>query len=324
MLETEGLPVTQEFNDAHLEVSPDEAAEDMFGGRADYDRMRDALAFIADHWSDQPDLEQVAAAAGLSPYHFQRLFSRWVGISPKKFLGFMTLARAKHALAENAPVLETALDVGLSGPGRLHDLFVTYEAMSPGEFKRQASDVEIRWCWSVGPFGETLAMVTPRGLCGLAFLDSRGRTACFEDMAARWPGARLMEDASAVSPYLNRIFAPARGEGVDGVGEGPLRIFLKGTPFQVQVWKALMGIPAGDLTTYGALAERLGMPKRAARAVGGAVALNPISWLIPCHRVIRESGMLGGYRWGLPRKVGMLNVEAVGGGLTVRPEGALG
>ncbi len=314
-----GANFTMSVNERETDMQdPKDADFERNDEGVDYERMRVALEFIAAHWAEQPDLGSVASAVGLSPYHFQRVFSRWVGLSPKKFLGMMTLEKAKDALVDRQPILETALDVGLSGPSRLHDLFVTFEAMSPGEFKKQASDLEIRWAWIVGPFGETLVMVTPRGLCGLAFLDARGREACFQDLAGRWPGATLIEDAAAVSPYLERIFC-ARRDG--GNASDPLRLFLKGTPFQVKVWEALMQIPAGDLTTYGMLAERLGMQKRAARAVGGAVANNPISWLIPCHRVIRESGMLGGYRWGLPRKVGMLNVEASGGGLSVQALG---
>lgn len=284
---------------------------------AHYALVGDALAHIAEHWGERPSLGDLAARAGMSEHHFQRVFSRWVGLSPKKFLGLVTLERAKEALEDRDSVLDAAFEAGLSGPGRLHDLFVTYEAMSPGEYKAEAEGLTIRWGWNEGPFGETLLMQTERGLCGVAFRDSRGIAACFDDMARRWPKARLVEDAAAVRPLMNDLFAP------DGGGErAPLRLLLKGTRFQVKVWEALMRLPPGGLTTYGRLAERLDMAPGAARAVGTAVGANPISWLIPCHRVIRQSGMLGGYRWGLPRKVAMIGCEAAGRGLAVHPSRA--
>jgi AraC family transcriptional regulator of adaptative response/methylated-DNA-[protein]-cysteine methyltransferase len=243
-------------------------------------------------------------------------------LSPKKFLSLVTLERAKDALEADGSVLDAALDSGLSGPGRLHDLFVTYEAMTPGEYKQLADGLAVRWGWHEGPFGETLLLETDRGLCGLAFLDERGREACFEDMAARWPKARLTHDPAAVAATMGRIFGdgPLGAAQMDGRPE--LRLLLKGTRFQMKVWEALMRLPAGGLTTYGDIALRLGMKPGAARAVGTAVGANPVSWLIPCHRVIRNSGMLGGYRWGLPRKVAMLGCEAAGKGLALHPREA--
>ncbi|MEQ8604595.1 MAG: methylated-DNA--[protein]-cysteine S-methyltransferase [Marivibrio sp.] len=281
---------------------------------AHYALIGDALSFIAETWGErQPSLGELAARAGLSEHHFSRVFHRWVGLSPKKFMGLVTLERAKAALDARDSVLDAAFEAGLSGPGRLHDLFVAYEAMTPGDYKRLADGLTIRWGWAETQFGETLLMETARGVCGVAFLDSRGREACFEDMVARWPKARLVEDAAAVRPTLDRIFS-ADGDGAR------VRLLLKGTPFQVKVWEALMRLPPAGLTTYGRLAETLGMKPGAARAVGTAVGANPVSWLIPCHRVIRQSGMLGGYRWGLPRKVAMLGAEAAGRGLAVHPQ----
>jgi AraC family transcriptional regulator of adaptative response/methylated-DNA-[protein]-cysteine methyltransferase len=258
----------------------------------------------------------------MSEAHFQRTFTRWVGLSPKKFLSLVTLDRARHALAAQDSVLDTALDSGLSGPSRLHDLFVTYEAMTPGDYKRFADGLAIRWGWQDGPFGDTLVMETDRGLCGLAFLDSRGRHACFDDMAARWPKARFVHDPAAIAPTMDKIFGASPSGSEAGAPHPELRLLLKGTCFQVKVWEALMHLPPAGLTTYGRLAQDLGLKPGAARAVGTAVGSNPLSWLIPCHRVIRKSGMLGGYRWGLPRKVGMLGQEAAGQGLSLHPHHA--
>ncbi len=284
----------------------------------DYDRIGRALGHIAETWGEsRPSLAELASECGMSEFHFQRVFQRWVGLSPKKFLSVVSLDHAKRSLIDDSDLLNASFDAGLSGPGRLHDLFVTYEAMTPGEYKRQAAGLTIRWGWHEGPFGETLLFVTDRGLCGLAFLDSRGRADCFQDLADRWPGAKLVEGVPATRGMMDRIFAdPATTKGRDGI-----RLLLKGTEFQVKVWEGLMRIPAGDYQTYGALAEAIGMPARAARAVGTAVGANPISWLIPCHRVIRGSGMLGGYRWGLPRKIAMMGFEKSGQGLRLNLAG---
>ena len=273
-----------------------------------YDQVGQALEFIASNWEEQPGLGDVADQVGMSEHHFQRLFSRWVGLSPKKFLSVLTLDQARRRLDNSVSVLDAAYDSGLSGPGRLHDLFVSYEAMTPGEYKAQGAGMVIRHGWHDSPFGRTLLMVTDRGLCGLAFLDERGEDGCFQDMADRWPQARFVEDLAETGALMQVIF---RQPGEEPMGSGqPLRLFIKGTEFQVKVWEALMELPQASLTTYGDIAKRLNMPTGAARAVGTAVGMNPISWLIPCHRVIRNSGALGGYRWGLPRKLAMMGWEA--------------
>lgn len=276
----------------------------------DYRRVAEALAFIVDRFEDQPSLDEIAAHVGLSPFHFQRLFTRWAGLSPKKFLQALSLEEAKRRLEEHGSVLDAAFDAGLSGPGRLHDLFVAHEALTPGEYKALGQGLVIRYGFHEGPFGETLLMEADRGLCGLAFVDARGKDGCFDDMASRFTAATLVEDPSSTEGTMARIFARP-GESKPS-SQAPLRLLLKGTEFQIKVWRALMAIPPGTLTTYGTVAEALGMKGAAARAVGTAVGANPISWLIPCHRVIRNSGMLGGYRWGLPRKLAMMGWERNG------------
>lgn len=285
-----------------------EAIAEPPAAQGDYARMEGALARIAADWEDQPSLEALAAAAGLSPHHFQRLFTRWVGLSPKQFLKKLTVEEAKRALADGQSVLDAAFSAGLSGPGRLHDLFVTCQAMTPGEFKALGRGLEIRHGWAETPFGQALFLMSERGLCGLAFLDARGPEGVFADMAGRFPEARLVEDPALAEGLSERVFQ-RRGAGARP-GTPPLKLLLKGTRFQIQVWDALMRLPPGSMITYGGLAGRLGLKPGAARAVGGAVGANPMSWLIPCHRVIRGTGALGGYRWGLPRKVAMLGWEA--------------
>jgi len=282
-----------------------------------YNKIGAALNYIAENWDAQPDLTQIAKVSGLSDHHFQRVFSDWVGLSPKKFLSILTLEQAKRRLNSNQSVMDASYDTGLSGPSRLHDLFINCEAMSPGEYKMEASGLTIKYGWHIGPFGETLLMITDRGLCGLAFLDARGRQACFDDMAVRWPKAIIIEDLGATAHYMEQIF----GECHKGISEAkPLRFLLKGTDFQVKVWEALMTLPMGGLTTYGDIAKGLNMKPGAARAIGTAVGMNPISWLIPCHRVIRNSGALGGYRWGLPRKVAMMGYEAALTGVDINDD----
>ncbi|RED49803.1 methylated-DNA--[protein]-cysteine S-methyltransferase [Aestuariispira insulae] len=273
-----------------------------------YTLIERALNYLSDHWEDQPELSDLADHVGMSEYHLQRLFTKWAGISPKKFLSQLTLDQARRRLEANESILDAALGSGLSGPGRLHDLFVTYEAMTPGEYKRQGDGLVIRYGWHEGPFGATLLMVTDRGLCGLAFEDERGRDGCFAEMAERWPGAFLREDMVETKRYMNRIFHPETLK--DDPQEGALRLVLKGTEYQVKVWEALMTLPQGSMTTYGNLAKMVSGGTGGARAIGSAVGANPIAWLIPCHRVIRSSGALGGYRWGLPRKLAMLGMEA--------------
>ena len=270
----------------------------------DYERIEHALRYLEDNFRDQPDLENLAAEIGLSPYHFHRLFSRWVGTTPKRFLQFVTVEYAKERLHETESVLEAAWDTGLSGGGRLHDLMVTVEAVTPGEYKRHGADLTIRYGTHPSPFGECLLGATERGLCSLEFLSGRTDDEVREELARRWPGAELLRSSKQTKPYLERLFPRPGAEP-----SGPFTLHIKGTNFQLQVWQALLRIPAGALTTYGAIARHIDKPG-ASRAVGQAVGFNPISYLIPCHRVISSTTGLGGYRWGLPRKRAILAWEA--------------
>jgi AraC family transcriptional regulator of adaptative response/methylated-DNA-[protein]-cysteine methyltransferase len=264
-----------------------------------HDLVAAALALIEEKAPAQPSLDDVAARIGMSPTHFQKLFSRWVGVSPKRYLQYLTLDHAKTLLKERFTVLDATLETGLSSPGRLHDLFVRWEAMSPGEYARDGAGLTIRWGWFPSPFGEALAMGTDRGLCGLAFAHEVGRGPAMADMRSRWPAANFIEDAAALAPWVKAAF----GEG------GEARLQLLGAPFQIKVWEALLQIPSGHVTTYSEIAKVIGNPG-AVRAVGTAVGRNPISWLIPCHRALRKSGGLGGYHWGLPVKRAMLAWES--------------
>ena len=275
-------------------------AADLSSQCRDYRRIAHTLEWLSDHFEEQPTLADIAARSGASPYHFQRLFSRWVGLSPKKYVQYLTLERAKASLEASQSVLAAAFASGLSGPGRLHDLFVKVEAVTPGEYKRGGAGLEIRYGVHDSPFGPCLLMQTGRGICGLAFLDGDDHRPALADMATRWPRARLVEDARAGAGLAARVFAPGAG--------GALTLDLHGTPFQIQVWEALLRIPPGAVTSYQALAEHMGRP-RASRAVGAAAGANPVAYLIPCHRVLRKSGALGGYRWGPGRKLGMLSRE---------------
>lgn len=267
----------------------------------DYQRMADTLAWISAHFEEQPSLTEIAARAGQSPYHFQRRFSRWVGLSPKKYVQFLTLARAKACLDASHSVLGAAFAAGLSSPGRLHDLFVNIEAVTPGEHKRGGAGLVIRHGVHDSPFGPCLLMHTERGICGLAFLDEGDDGRTLAGMASRWPNAHLVSDPAPGAELAARAFAAG------GVGDS-LTLLLHGTPFQIQVWQALLRIPSGAVTNYQALAGYIGRPG-AARAVGTAGGANPIAYLVPCHRVIRKSGALGGYHWGLGRKLAMLTEE---------------
>ena len=271
----------------------------------DYDVVRRAIEFMTGNWRDQPGLDEIAAHVGMEPARLQRLFRRWCGLSPKGFVQALTLDHARGLLRESATVLDAAYEVGLSGPGRLHDLFVVHEAMSPGEFRARGEGLEIAWGFHPSPFGEALVMATPRGLAGLAFADSPDdRPAALADMTGRWPRAAYREDLAATEPFARRIFDPVRWSA-----DQPLRVVLIGTDFEVRVWETLLRIPLGRATTYGDIATRLGRPS-AARAVGGAVGRNPISFVVPCHRVIGRSGALTGYHWGLTRKRAILGWEA--------------
>ena len=285
----------------------------------DYETVRTVLQHITENWRDHPDLDELTGLTGLPATRLQKTFTRWAGISPKAFLQAVTLDHAKRLLDDGLPLLDTSFELGLSGPGRLHDLFVTHEAMSPGVYKAQGEGLEIRYGFHSSPFGEALIMATDRGLAGLAFADERGedgrhkgevgtgsfnRPEALDDMRKRWPKATYIEDQVTTAPYAARIFDPARWSP-----EQPLRVVLIGTDFQIRVCEGLLKIPVGKATTYSDLACRVERPD-AARAVGTAVGRNPISFVVPCHRVIGKSGQLTGYHWGLTRKRAMLGWEA--------------
>ncbi|WP_085031534.1 methylated-DNA--[protein]-cysteine S-methyltransferase [Ensifer aridi] len=272
---------------------------------SDYDTVRRVIAMLTEDYRDQPSLETIARRLGQSPTQLQKVFTRWAGLSPKAFLQAITLDHAKRLLRqEDMPLLETSIEVGLSGPGRLHDLFVTHEAMSPGEWKARGAGLTIRYGFHPSPFGTALVMITDRGLAGLAFADTGEERASFDDMAARWPNASYVEDSAATARYAARIFNPDRWSA-----EEPLRIFLIGSDFQVRVWQTLLKVPLGKATTYSKIAEDLGQPT-ASRAVGAAVGRNPISFVVPCHRALGKTGDLTGYHWGLTRKRAILGWEA--------------
>ena len=267
-----------------------------------YERVERAIRFIDAHRQDQPDLEDVARAMGLSPPHAQRVFTRWAGVSPKQLLALLTLEDAKARLRDAGSVLGAALDVGLSGPSRLHDLFVRLEGVTPGDYKALGRGLDMRWGVHPTRFGDALLVLSDRGLSRLAFVAGEALQDVLDEAKVAWPLSRFHADPAATLPLASRIFQPA-AEAV------PLRVLVKGTPFQLQVWRALLRIPPGSTVTYGGLARALGH-EGAARAVGTACGQNRIGFLVPCHRVIRETGALGGYRWGLPMKRAMLAWEA--------------
>jgi AraC family transcriptional regulator of adaptative response/methylated-DNA-[protein]-cysteine methyltransferase len=271
---------------------------------ADYDIVRRAIAHIRGNWRAQPEIDVIANAAGVSATDLHHLFRRWCGLTPKAFLQALTLNHARELLRSSASVLDTAYEVGLSGPGRLHDLFVTHEAMSPGEWKARGEGVTIAFGFHPCPFGMALVMTTPRGLAGLALADAGKERAALRDMKSRWPKANYFEDFASTAPTARRIFDAALWRK-----DQPLRVVLIGTDFEVRVWERLLDIPMGKLTTYSDLAARTGSPN-AARAVGAAVGKNPICFVVPCHRVIGKSGELTGYHWGITRKRAMLGWEA--------------
>ncbi|HVE02873.1 MAG TPA: bifunctional helix-turn-helix domain-containing protein/methylated-DNA--[protein]-cysteine S-methyltransferase [Rhizomicrobium sp.] len=267
---------------------------------ANWRRMGRAIRYLSAHYLDQPSLEDAAAAVNLSPFHFQRLFTRYVGVSPKNFVGHLTLDHAKSDLAQGKNLLETSLDAGLSGPSRLHDLCLKIEAMTPGDYAKGGAGVEILYGFHPSPFGIALILATAKGVCGLAFGDEGEEKRIFADMRSRWPKANYREAHALTAKIAAQIFAKSAGD---------LSVHLMGTPWQVKVWQALLAIPPGRFSTYGVVAERIGS-ESAARAVGTAVGRNPISWLIPCHRVLASDGSLNGYHWGLERKRAMLALEA--------------
>lgn len=271
----------------------------------DYETVRRVIEMLTVEYQSQPSLETIASALRQSPTQLQKTFTRWAGLSPKAFLQAVTLDHAKRLLRqEDLPLLETSIELGLSGPGRLHDLFVTHEAMSPGEWKSKGAGLTIRYGFHPSPFGQALVMATDRGLAGLAFADAGGEQACYDDMACRWPNAEFVADQIATASYAARVFDPGRWSQ-----EEPLRVVLIGSDFQVRVWQSLLRIPLGRAVTYSDIAQQIGQPT-ASRAVGAAVGRNPISFVVPCHRALGKSGALTGYHWGLTRKRAMLGWEA--------------
>jgi AraC family transcriptional regulator of adaptative response/methylated-DNA-[protein]-cysteine methyltransferase len=272
----------------------------------DYDLVRRAIAFLSGKWEEQPTLERLAAHLGLSPAHTQRLFKRWCGLSPKEFVQAVTIDHARNLLTSSASVLDAAHEVGLSGAGRLHDLFVDHEAMTPGEFKRRGEGLEIAYGFHDTPFGDALLLATDRGVAGLAFVDEdkgQSREEALADMTGRWPKAKFIDAPERTATHAARIFDPGCWSA-----EQPVRLVLIGTDFEIRVWQALLRIPMGRAVTYADIARHIGHPA-ASRAVGSAVGRNPISFVVPCHRVLRGDGQLGGYHWGLTRKRALIGWE---------------
>lgn len=272
-------------------------------GNGDYPRVAAAIHYLVEHQEDQPELDEVAAVAGLSPHHFQRLFTRWAGVSPKKFLKHVTLNAAKARLDASLSVMDAAFDAGLSGPSRLHDLFVTFEAVTPGEYKSRGAGIVFRYGIHPSLFGECIVVLSARGVAGFGFVTEAGRDAALAEQQLGWEQAEWIADQTATAPAAAAVLAP----GADSAQ--PLSVLMRGTPFQIKVWEALLRIPSGTVTSYGDLAARLGRPS-AARAVGTACGANRVGILIPCHRVIRETGAVTGYRWGPERKHALLAWEA--------------
>lgn len=268
----------------------------------DYERIEKAIRYLESNWQNQPGLAEVARASGFSLFHFQRLFQRWAGVSPKRFLQYMTAEYAKKRLRESKSVLDAAFDSGLSGPGRLHDLFVSVEAMTPGEYKALGEGLRIEYGVHPTPFGDALAATTSRGLCGFLFLGQGGEKTALAQLKRQWPKAEFIHSPSATTQAIEKLFRRSKGK--------KLKVLLKGTPFQIKVWEALLKIPSGCLAAYKDIAKEIGEPK-ANRAVGSAVGRNNIAYLIPCHRVIRDSGVVGNYKWGSARKKAILAWEGL-------------
>ena len=273
---------------------------------SDYALVRAAIRFLTNSWTTHPDLDALARHLGLGATQVQKLFKRWCGLSPKEFVQAITIDHARRLLEGSASVLDTAHEVGLSGTGRLHDLFVTHEAMTPGDVKRRGEGLDIAFGFHQTPFGEAVLLATSRGLAGLAFVDedkSQTRADALADMTTRWPAARYIEAPHVTAPHAAKIFDPDLWSA-----ERPIRVIMIGTDFEVRVWETLLRIPRGRAVTYRDIARHLGQPT-ASRAVGSAVGRNPISFVVPCHRVLRGDGSLGGYHWGLTRKRALIGWE---------------
>lgn len=270
----------------------------------DYDRIEKAITYIEKNFDRQPDLKEISVHIGLSEFHFQRLFSSWVGISPKRFLQFLTKEYVKELLSKPTSLLDATFDAGLSGPGRLHDLFVACEAVTPGEFKARGKGLTITYGFHDSPFGECLIARTDRGVCWLSFVRNGGRKALLDELGGPWENARIVEDPAKTRPLVARIYDPAQWRR-----SSPLPILVKGTNFQIKVWEALLRIPVGTVVSYEDIALYIGFP-RAVRAVGNAVGKNPVSFVIPCHRVVRKTAEFGNYGGGPARKKAMIGWEA--------------
>ena len=271
----------------------------------EFERIAKVILFLDQHHTEQPSLETLAAQAGLSPFHFHRLFSRWAGITPKDFLQCLTLSHARQLLEAGESVLKASLEIGLSGPGRLHDLCVSLEAASPGEIKAAGADWTIDAGFADSPFGPCLVAQSPRGICHLSFVDGTDRPQAETAIRRDWPRVHIHWGTSAAKNLATQLFVRSG----NGHRTAPLKAFVRGSAFQVRVWRALLNIPAGALVSYGHLAEAIGKPT-AARAVGTAIGHNPLAYIIPCHRVIRSTGVLGDYRWGTTRKQAIVAWES--------------
>jgi AraC family transcriptional regulator of adaptative response/methylated-DNA-[protein]-cysteine methyltransferase len=286
-------------------LSPDRiSTTPLPAAHSDYEMVRRAIAFISEQWRKQPEIDAIAEAAGVSATELHHLFRRWAGLTPKAFLQALTLDSARKLLRDSTSVLDTSYELGLSGPGRLHDLFVTHEAMSPGEWKSGGEGLTIHYGFHPSPFGMALVMATERGLAGLAFADLGEDRSALADMQRRWPKANYVQDTARTAPLARRIFDQECWRP-----DQPLRVVLIGTDWEVRVWETLLKVPMGRLTTYSDIAAKVCSPA-AARAVGAAVGKNPISFVVPCHRVVGKSGALTGYHWGISRKQAMLGWEA--------------
>jgi AraC family transcriptional regulator of adaptative response/methylated-DNA-[protein]-cysteine methyltransferase len=270
----------------------------------DYQRIEAAIRYIEQNFHNQPSLDEIAASVYLSKYHFQRLFKRWAGVTPTQFLHYLTVEYAKEQLRKSHTIFDTSLETGLSSPSRLHDLFISYEAMTPGEYKAQGRGLSIEYGIHPSPFGDCLIAITLRGICGLRFLSAKNKDIDLEQMQAEWPLSDFVENAAETLPVIEQIFNP----GEFGINNR-FHLLLRGTNFQVQVWRALLAIPPGSMVTYQEVAEQVAGPN-SARAAANAVAHNPVAYLIPCHRVIRKSGQIHNYRWGASRKRALLGWEA--------------
>ncbi len=269
---------------------------------SDYERIAEAIDYITSHVNEQPSLDDVAKEINLSPHHLQRVFTRWAGISPKRFLQTLTVNHAKELLKESMSLMEASYELGLSSTARLHDHFVNLEAITPGEYKSSGEGLKINYGMHETKFGKAFIAVTERGICQLSFMDNDDDSIFIKELEQCWTSASIKESKTITKPYIDSIFSDKKRQ--------PLSLYVKGTNFQINVWKALLNVPYGKLTTYGQLANLIGNPK-ASRAVGSAVGANPVSFLIPCHRVIRASGVIGEYRWGTTRKRSILSWETL-------------